>query len=410
MSDRVVVTGLGVVSACGSDTDSFWKSLLSGKPAIKPLPANLSEPNLQIGAMVDPFAPEQNFSRELLPMLDPFSQFSLAAAREAVRDAGLNIADKCLREAGVVIGTGCGSVHTFEDTYVKLYKENKTRVHPLTIPKGMASAPGALISMEFGLHGPCFTVSSACASGASAIAQGLLMLRSGITHMVLVGGTDAIFNYGMIKAWSSLRLTSNDTCRPFSKDRSGMVLGEGAGVLVLETETHARNRGARIYAELAGAGYSSDANHITTMDHASISRAIRGAMDDARLSVDAVQYINAHGTATATNDVNESRAITSVFGMHSKNIAVSSTKSMHGHALGASSAIELVACVLAIRDQVAPPTANFTERDPQCDLDFIPNTARDMKISGVLSNAFAFGGINVVLALKRYVDAVKFRE
>jgi nodulation protein E len=402
MTHRIVVTGLGAVSGLGVTVADFWLSLTSGRSAIGPLTDIGKGTKIAVGAVVPNFNPEQHFTSEQLPLLDRFSQFAVIAARAALTDAGLVVGSDAVNRAAAIIGTGCGGKQTDEETYVRLYKEQKDRAHPLTIPKGMPSAAASMVSMHLGIAGPVFSVTSACASGAHAAVQGRMMIQAGLADVVLVGGADAPFTYGLLKAWEALRVVSNDTCRPFCKDRSGMVLGEGAGMLVLEAEEHAVRRGARIYAELAGCGMSSDASHITRPGVEGIARAIRGALDSAGVDVDAVDYVNAHGTATQANDPAETAALHRVFGHHAKSVPVSSTKSMHGHALGASSALELVATVLAVHANVIPPTANFTEPAEDCDLDYVPNLAREQQVDMAISNSFAFGGLNVVLAARSY--------
>jgi nodulation protein E len=402
MTRRVVVTGLGAVSGLGITVADFWSSLIAGRSAIGPLADIGKGTKIAIGAVVPNFSPEQHFSSEQLPLLDRFSQFAVIAARAALADAGLAVGSEVVAHAAAIIGTGCGGKQTDEETYVRLYKEKKDRAHPLTIPKGMPSAAASMVSMHLGIAGPVFSVTSACASGAHAAVQGRMMIQSGLADVVLVGGADAPFTYGLLKAWEALRVVSSDTCRPFCKDRSGMVLGEGAGMLVLEAEEHAVRRGARIYAELAGCGMSSDASHITRPGVEGIARAIRGALDSAGFAAEVVDYVNAHGTATPANDPAETAALHRVFGPHAKALPVSSTKSMHGHALGASSALELVATVLAVHTKVIPPTANFTEPAEDCDLDYVPNLAREQRVEMAISNSFAFGGLNVVLAVKAY--------
>jgi nodulation protein E len=264
----------------------------------------------------------------------------------------------------------------------------------------MPSAAASMVSKHIGIKGPVFSIASACASGAHAIIQGAMMIRSGLVDVAVVGGTDAPFTYGLLKSWEALRVVSSDTCRPFSCDRSGMVLGEGAAVLVLESETHAASRGVRCYAELAGFGMTSDAGHITRPDVDGIAAAISAALADARVVPEDIDYINAHGTGTEANDLAETEAIHQVFGRHAHSIAVSSTKSMHGHALGAASAMELVATVLTVYKGLIPPTANFTSAGDGCDLDYVPNLARAGKIDIALCNSFAFGGLNAVIAVK----------
>ena len=379
---------------------SFWCSLVSGKSSIVPLQYDDCEVRIRTAAQVTDFAPETFFSAEEMPVLDRFSQFAVLAAREAIKDAGLDTDDPILMNAAGVIGTGCGGKQTDEETYRRLYKEKRSRVHPLTIPRGMPSAAASMVSQHLGIKGPVFSVASACASGAHAIIQGVLMIRSGLADVALVGGTDAPITCGLLKSWEALRAVSDDTCRPFSHDRTGMVLGEGAAMLVLESLEHAMARGAVCHAEIAGFGMSSDAGHITRPDVQGISAAISQAVLAAGVPFEAVEYINAHGTGTVANDLAETEAINNVFGGHAKSIAVSSTKSMHGHALGAASAIEMVATVQAIKTGDIPPTANFTEAGEGCDLDYVPNKARRRQIDFALCNSFAFGGLNAVLAIK----------
>lgn len=401
MSGAVSITGLGGICALGKTVPGYWASLIAGRSAIQPLRNLAAGTRISIGAAVSDFDPLSYFSAEDLPYLDRFSQFAVVAAREALADAGLKSGDDSVALAAAIIGTGCGGKQTDEETYAALYKEKRSRAHPLTIPRGMPSAAASMVSRDLGIKGPVFSVASACASGAHAISQGYLMIKAGLIDVALVGGTDAPFTYGLLKAWEGLRVISNDTCRPFSKDRSGMVLGEGAGMLVLEAETHAVQRGARIYAELAGCGMSSDAGHITRPDVDGIARAIRNAVEDAGVSADAVDYVNAHGTGTHANDLAETQALHKAFGTHAKRLAVSSTKSMHGHALGAASALEIIATVLAVHRNLLPPTANFAGPGEGCDLDYVPNIARERHIQVAISNSFAFGGLNAVVALKK---------
>ncbi len=400
MTRRVVISGLGCISGLGSNFPAFWGSLTNGQSAIKTLSGVDIDIKIPVGAQVRGFQPESHFSNDDLTVLDRFSQFAVVAAREAVDDAGLTGNGPVLAGAAGVIGSGCGGKQTDEETYRKLYKEGRARVHPLTIPKGMPSAAASMVSKHIGIKGPVFSIASACASGAHAIIQGAMMIRSGLVDVAVVGGTDAPFTYGLLKSWEALRVVSSDTCRPFSCDRSGMVLGEGAAMLVLESETHAASRGVRCYAELAGFGMTSDAGHITRPDVDGIAAAIRAALTDARLVPEDIDYINAHGTGTEANDLAETEAIHQVFGRHAHSIAVSSTKSMHGHALGAASAMELVATVLTVYKGLIPPTANFTSAGDGCDLDYVPNLARAGKVDIALCNSFAFGGLNAVIAVK----------
>jgi nodulation protein E len=347
------------------------------------------------------YLPEQCFDAKRLNLLDRFSQFAVLASREAVADAGLDFSNGRGNSAAVVLGTGTAGKTTDDEAYYQLYWEKRPRISPLVIPRQMASSATSQLTMEHGITGPAFAVSSACSSSNHAIAQALFMVRSGMAETALAGGSEACFTYGTLKAWESMRVMAPDTCRPFSRDRRGMVLGEGSAVLVLEPLEAAQQRGARIYAELAGAGMSSDAGHITLPCEHGAARAMEAALNDAQLNAADVDYISAHGTGTPANDSTETRAIHSVFGEHSRKLAVSSTKSMHGHALGASGALELAATALAIHHGIAPPTANFSEPDPECDLDVLPNQAREMPIRAALSNSFAFGGLNAVLAMRR---------
>lgn len=398
-----MITGLGAVSSLGLNVPVFWDAIKKGESAIKPLDPPIDNITMTVAATVPNFDPDSYFSPDELTVLDRFSQLAVIAAQEAVDDAGLVRRERIINNAAAIIGSACGGKHTDEATYDRLYKQQRSRAHPLTIPKGMPSAAASMVSLHLGIKGPAFALASACASGAHAIIQGSTMIQAGMIDVALVGASDAPFTYGLLKSWDALRVVSNDTCRPFCKDRSGMVLGEGAGMLILESEEHAKQRGARIYAEVTGCGMSSDAVHITRPDITGITNAISNAIHHAGINPKEVDYINAHGTATLINDRIETEAIKRVFGDHAKKLAVSSTKSMHGHALGASSALEIVATTLAIYHGVIPPTANFTTADEEygLDLDYVPNKSRQQEINIALSNSFAFGGLNAVVALKK---------
>lgn len=402
MKRRVVITGLGAVSGLGLNATTFWEALIAGQSAIKPL-LPIEDIKISMGAQVPEFDPESHFSSEDLTLLDRFSLLAVIAAREAVDDAGMTCGEDCIARAAAIIGSGCGGKHTDEATYDHLYKQQRARAHPLTIPKGMPSAAASMVSKHLGIKGPTFALASACASGSHAIIQGCTMIQSGLIDVALVGASDAPFTFGLLKSWEALRVATNDTCRPFCADRSGMVLGEGAGMLVLESEQHAKARGARIYAEFAGCGMTSDAGHITRPDVTGIANTINSAIQHADIRYEQVDYINAHGTATAINDAAETRAIRQAFGDHANHLAVSATKSMHGHALGASSALELVATTLATYHGNIPPTANFTVADEHCDLDYVPNIARQREIDVAISNSFAFGGLNTVIAIRKHL-------
>jgi nodulation protein E len=333
--------------------------------------------------------------------MDRFAQFAVIAAREAVEDAGICWTTELRENAALITGSCVGGQSTEDIGFQEVYKLAHNRVHPLTIPKTMANAGASHISMEFGITGPSFTISTACSSAGHAIGQAFWMVRSGATDLALAGGSEAPFSFGILKAWEAMRVVSPDTCRPFSKNRRGMILSEGAAMFVLEPLEAARARGARVHAEIVGLGMSADACHITQPSAAGAARAMRAALRDGGLAPEQVGYINAHGTATPANDATETAAIRDVFGRHAEGLAVSSTKSMHGHALGAAAALECLATVLALRDGVLPPTANFEEHDPDCDLDVIPKEARRRQAEYAISNSFAFGGLNAVLALRR---------
>jgi nodulation protein E len=399
---RVVITGAGCISSLGPTMDKMWESLAAGRSGIGPndLP-QLDGLQIKIGAGVKDFDPAAHFDEKHLPILDRFCQFALVAARQAVAQSGLDFATDLGARTAVITGTGSGGMTTVDAAYKRLYGEGKLRVFPLTVPRLMVSAASSHVTMEFGIRGPAYTISSACSSANHAIGEAFNMIRSGRVEAAITGGSEASITLGAIGSWQSLRVMATDTCRPFCIDRKGMVLGEGAGMFVLETLDAAKARGAEILGEIVGFGMTSDAGDIVQPSLDGVSGAIEGALNDARLTPDSVDYVNAHGTATDINDVVETAALHRVLGDHAKTIAVSSTKSMHGHALGGAGALELAATLKAIEHQVAPPTANFTEPDPQCDLDYVPNTAREMRIDMALSNSFAFGGLNAVLAVKR---------
>ncbi len=399
---RVGVTGIGCVSALGLNVGDFWQSLAAGVCGIRPLKLLPRDKlSIRIGAEVANFDPGSHFDPKRLAMLDRFSQFELVAAREAVADAGLEFSREAAGRTAVILGTGVGGKTTDDEAFWKLYGEGNPRVHPMVIPRLMASSATSHVTMEFGITGPAFTVTSACSSASHAIGQAFSMVRHGLVEAAITGGSEACFTLGTMKAWESMRVMAPDTCRPFSRGRKGMVLGEGSAVLVLESFERAQARGARIYAELAGAGMSADAGHLIQPNEEGAARAIEAAIADADLPLEQIDYINAHGTGTQANDVTETRAIRRVFGKLAEKVAVSSTKSMHGHALGASGALELAATALAMRHGIVPPTVNYTEADPDCDLDYVPNAARSRPLEAALCNSFAFGGLNAVLVLRR---------
>lgn len=405
MSDdrrRVAVTGIGVVCALGADRESFWTAVADGEPAIAPLDELFGDDlRIRIGARIRDFDPDAHFEPRQRDLLDPFAQYAVVAARQAVADAGLRWNEGLRAASAVVTGSSMGGQAALEEGYRRLYADGASRVHPLSIPRIMTNSAASAIAVELGLTGPAFTLSTACSSANHALGHGLWLLRQGAADLVLAGGSEAPFTYGNLKAWEALRVVSPTTCRPFSRDRDGMVLGEGAAILVLEPADAARLRGARVYAEITGFGMSADAHHVTQPSVEGPARAMREALRDAGLAPADIGYVNAHGTGTPTNDPVEARAIRRVFGDHADRLPVSSTKSLHGHALGAAGALEAAATALALHHQLLPPTANFTEADPECDLDVVPNAARREDFAAALSNSFAFGGLNAVLAFRR---------
>jgi nodulation protein E len=400
---RVAVTGMGVICALGRTVEEFERSLREGRSGIGPIQsADCSNLRFRNGAEVPAYDHRPYFDDKRADLMDRFAQFAVIAAREAVSDAGIEWTPPLLESAAIITGSCVGGQSTEDEGFLSVYKLGLNRVHPLTIPKTMANAGASHISMEFGITGPSYTISTACSSASHAIGQAFWMVRTGAAPLAITGGSEAPFSFGILKAWEALRVVSPGTCRPFSKDRNGMVLGEGAGMVVLEPFEAAQARGARIHAEIVGFGMSSDACHLTQPSADGAARAMRSAICDGRLLPESIDYINAHGTGTQANDPTETAAIRTVFGAHANRLAVSSTKSMHGHALGAAGALEALAAILALRDGFLPPTANYNELDPACDLDVVPNSARDAQIEYALSNSFAFGGLNAVLAFHKF--------
>lgn len=393
---RVAITGAGVVSAIGLDCPAFWNALAAGRGGIAPITAvDCSVLRFANGAEVRGFDPFLYFDPKAAMQLDRSVQLAGAAAAEALAQSGLTP-----QPARTAVVTGCcvGGKCTEDETYRQLYEERKTRFDPLTIPRIMANGAASWISMRHGFTGPAYTVSTACASAAHAIGQAFWMVRSGMADAAVAGGNEAPFTLGMMRAWEAMRVVSPETCRPFTADRKGLILGEGAAMLVLEPLEAARARGARVLAELAGFGMTSDASHLTMPSAEGAAAAMRAALADGGLAPEEIGYINAHGTGTAANDVTETKAIRSVFAAPPP---VSSTKSMHGHTLGAAGALEAAAVLMAFQRDLLAPTVNFTVPDPACDLDVIPNEARPAQVEAALSNSFAFGGLNAVLAFRR---------
>ncbi|MGH9690552.1 MAG: beta-ketoacyl-[acyl-carrier-protein] synthase family protein [Candidatus Acidiferrales bacterium] len=398
---RVAITGLGIVSPLGLNLGDTWASLMEGRSAIAPIQGvDCSTLRFQNGAQVHNFDPLKHFEGGKEAYLDRFAQFSVVAARDALHDSGIELTPELRERAAIVCGSAVGGQAALEAGFEDLYVLGRGRVHPLTIPKTMANAGASQVSMDLHLSGPTYTVSTACSSSNHAIGQAFRLVRDGDAEMAVTGGSEAPFIIGLLKAWEAMRVIAPDTCRPFSKGRHGMILGEGGAMMILEPWEAAKARGARIYAEICGLGMSSDAHHLTQPTVEGPARAMSRALRDAGLDPDQIGYINAHGTGTPGNDPTETRAIRKVFGVHADKLAVSSTKSLHGHALGAAGALEAVATILALYHGILPPTANYNERDPECDLDYVPNHAREFRVEAALSNSFAFGGLNAVLAFR----------
>ena len=399
---RVGVTGVGAISALGLNATEFWCSLENGTCGIRPLTSIDSRQfRFRNAAEVHGYAPEEVFESSELVLMDRFAQFAVLSAREAIAHANVEWTPPLREKATVVTGSCMGGGRSQEEGYREVFQKGRSRVHPLTIPLAMSNAGASHISMFNGILGPTFTVSTACASSAHAIGQAFWMVRSGLTPLAIAGGSEAPLFFGGLRAWEAMRVISKDTCRPFSADRSGMILGEGGAMLVLEPIEAALARGVEPLVEIVGFGMTSDAHHITEPFYQGAARAMHSALTDAGLAPERIGYINAHGTATEANDRTETAAIRAVFGAHADRVAVSSTKSMHGHTLGAAGALEAVATVLALRNGVLPPTANFSAPDPACNLDVVPNHARKVVVEAGLSNSFAFGGLNAALCFKR---------
>lgn len=398
---RVAITGAGTVNPLGQNVPQTLRAMSEGACGIGPLSfRDADRLTIGIGAQVHGFDPSTHFEPRHLSMLDRFSQFALVAAQEATDQAGWPSDMGAPHRMGVIMGTAAGGLMTWEDSYRAVFEERRDRVHPLTVPRLMSNAAASQISMTYGCTGPCLTVSTACASSNHAIGQAFQMIRSGQADVMLCGGAEAMVSFGGIKAWEGLRVMSPDGCRPFSVDRNGMVLGEGAGVFVLEEWDHATRRNANILAEIVGFGMSADASDLVRPNVDGAAQAMRSALEGQTIHSASGLYINAHGTATKANDMAEGHAIRRVFGADTDSLLISSTKSLHGHLIGAAGAVELLACLLALGDGVIPPTVNHTKTDPECGVNIVANHAQPQSVQMALSNAFAFGGLNAVLALR----------
>lgn len=402
---RVAITGMGVISPVGNRTTVFFSNLMTGKSGVRRMTSDFSSQlSVKIAAEAD-FYPADYFSKKQIGALDRVTLMALAAASQAWEDSGITLAEEEKNRAGVYLGTGMGGSPSLDELFVQLYKKAASRVNPLFVPKIMSNAPASHVSIRYGLSGPCLTFSTACSSSAVAIGESFRQIKSGYCDVMLAGGTECLLTYGSFKSWESLGVLATEdpedpsaSCKPFAKDRSGFVLGEGAALLVLEEMEHAQKRGAKMLGEIIGYGSAADASHIVRPSAAGQARAIRLALDEAQIGPDAIDYINAHGTATAANDLAETQALKEVFGKRAYAIPVSSTKSMHGHLLGAAGAVEFVAAVLAMTNGAVPPTAHLRVPDPDCDLDYVPNRGRTgVDIKTIMSNSFAFGGTNAVL-------------
>ncbi len=398
---RVVITGAGTINALGHNVPDTMEAMREGRCGISDLEfRDVDRLSIHIGGQVKGYTPETVFNRQQLSLYDRFTQFALLAAREAIEQSGLSFSGDLADTSGVVLGTSGGGLTTQDENYRSVYEEGKNRVHPFVVPKLMNNAAAAHLSMTFNLRGPSFTVATACASSNHAMGMAFQMVRSGSCSAMITGGSESMLCFGGVKAWEGLRVMSKNACRPFSANRNGMVQGEGAGIFVFEEYDHARMRGADILAEVVGFAMTSDASDIVMPSKQGAARAMAGAMRDGRIDRSTVGYINAHGTGTAANDKTECAAVADVFATHADNLMISSTKSMHGHLIGGTGAVELLACIMALRDGVIAPTIGYEEPDPECALDIVPNEARDANVDVVLSNAFAFGGMNAVLALR----------
>jgi nodulation protein E len=400
---RVVITGQGALCALGRNAAQIQAAMREGVDGVAPMQfRDVERLSHQSGGQIKGYVPQDIFTRQQIVLYDVFTQFALLAAEEAIGQAGLEIDEAEAHRAGAILGTAGGGLQTQDENFKIVYEDAKNRVHPFVVPRLMNNAPVGHISMKYNLQGPSYTVATACASSNHAIGQAFHMIRAGLADVMITGGSESMLCFGGIKAWEGLRVMTRDKCRPFSKNRSGMVQGEGAAVFVLESLERAQARGADIIAEIVGFAATSDASDIVMPNQLGAERAMAGALRDGGINPQDVGYINAHGTGTSANDRTECAAVRTVFGGHAEKLSISSTKSMHGHLIGGTGAVELLACLLALREGVVAPTINYEEPDPECDLDVVPNTAKERKVDTVLSNAFAFGGLNAVLALRSF--------
>ena len=404
--NRVVITGQGVICSIGKSVPEVYKSLEKGFSGISLLDfEDIDRLKVKTGGQIKDYDPLCYFEPREISKMDKFSQYALIAAREAITESGLTFTtDDLSLGTCVVLGSSIGGVDTMNDSYKTVFEKKQNKLHPFTIPKIMSNSATSLISINHNIKGPSFTVSSACSSSNHAMGLAYESIKYGRSTVAITGGSENLLSFGGIKPWESLRVLSPTKCRPFSRGRNGLIHGEGSGIFVFENLDHAKRRGADIIAEVIGFSMSSDASDLIKPSLNGPERAIRGALKDAKINLDRVSYINAHGTGTIVNDRIECTAIKNVFSVHAKSLKVSSTKAMHGHLVGATGAVELLACTLSIKKGVIPPTINYIGHDPLCDLDVVPNKAREYKVDCVLNNSFAFGGMNAVLAIKNFSD------
>ena len=399
---RVVVTGMGVVTPIGTTVDEFWTSIRAGKSGVSELGGfPLEDLKILIAAQIKDFdhkARLKHFKRDrIITLADRYSWFAAAAADEAVKMSGLEMPLTNPYRSACIVGSGAGGLVTFETAYRDLFILQKRATHPLTLMRIIGSSAAAHVGIEFGVKGPTFATCSACSTASHAIGLARDYIRDGIVDVAIAGASESVINYGTMKAWQALHVLSPEGCFPFAKKRNGTVLSEGAGILVLESLEHAQARGATILAELSGFGMASDSQDMVKPTVEGPSVAMQDALTDAGIQPAQIDYLNAHGTATADNDINETKAIKNVFGDHAYKLAISSTKSMTGHPLGAGGGIEAVACIKAMQDGFVPATIGLDEPGEGCDLDYIPNVGREKTVTYAMSNSFAFGGLNAVL-------------
>ncbi len=405
---KVVITGLGVLAPNGNNIHEFWESLCQGKSGINAITYFDTEGfSVKIAGELNGFKAEEHLETSQIRKLDPFSIFALVAAQEAIENAKINWNNINLHQVGVILGTGVGGIYTMEEQHSVLMNRGSRRISPFFVPKMIANIAAGHVAIKWGLKGPNHTVTTACASATDAIGIATRLIQIGDADMIIAGGTEASITPLTISGFANMKALSrnpdNQTAsRPFDKNRDGFVMGEGAGIMVIESEEHAKYRHAEILGEIAGYGSTNDASHITQPQKEGAVLAMKKAIQDAGLSPANIDYINAHGTSTPLNDKNETNAIKEVFGEHAYSLKISSTKSMTGHLLGASGSIEAIASVKAIEHNLAPPTINYVTADPDCDLDYVPNTVQKFPIDTVMSNTFGFGGHNAVILIKRW--------